>query len=111
MKQENNKYTKKISIKGLMVTMQLRFLRIDETMLPFMNGDGLEDVPTFLDVVSIIEYTKDHIVYIDNISETTTWRGIFVILDQLLADSGETQRRDLAGISIVKGVIKPIWVR
>ena len=25
--------------------MQLRLLRIDETMLPFMNGDGLEDVP------------------------------------------------------------------
>ena len=94
-----------------MVTMQLRFLRIDETMLPFMNGDDLEDVPTFLDAVSIIEYTKNHIVYINSIGETTTWRDIFVILDQLLADSGETQRRDLAGVSIVKGAIKPIWVR
>ena len=38
-------------------------------------------------------------------------KNIFVILDQILADSGETQRRDLAGVSIVKGVIKPIWVR
>ena len=32
--------------------MHLRFLRIDETMLPFMNGDGLEDVPTVIDAVS-----------------------------------------------------------
>ena len=94
-----------------MVTMQLRFLRIDETMLPFMNGDTLEDVPTFIDAVSSIEYTKNHIVYLKNIKKTTTWRDIFVILDQILADSGETQRRDLAGVSIVKGVIKPIWVR
>ena len=100
-----------ISIKGAMVAMQLRFLRIDETMLPFMNGDGLEDVPTFIDTVSIIKYTKNHIAYIQNINKTTTWRDIFVILDQLLADSGETQCRDLAGVSIVKGVIKPIWVR
>ena len=91
--------------------MQLRFLRIDETMLPFMNGDGLGDVPTFIDAVSVIEYTKKHIVYISNIGETTTWRDIFVMLDQLLAESGETQRRDLAGVSIVKGAIKPIWVR
>ena len=91
--------------------MQLRFLRIDETMLPFMNGDGLEDVPTFLDAVSIIEYTKNHIVYLKKITKATTWRDIFVKLDQLLVDSGETQRRDLAGVSIVKGVIRPIWVR
>ena len=91
--------------------MRLRLLRIDETMLPFMNGDGLEDVPTFIGTVSNIEYTKNHIVYINSIGETTTWRDIFVILDQLLADSGETQRRDLAGVSIVKGAIKPIWVR
>ena len=38
--------------------MQLRLLRIDETMLPFMNGDGLEDVPTFMKCASYIEYTK-----------------------------------------------------
>ena len=91
--------------------MQLRLLRIDETMLPFMNGDDLEDVPTFLEFVCNIEYTKNNIVYVKNIGKTTTWRDIFIILDQLLADSGETQRRDLAGVSIVKGVIKPIWVR
>ena len=91
--------------------MQLRFLRIDETMLPFMNGDDLEDVPTFIDTVVFIEYTKNNIVYVKNIGKTTTWRDIFIILDQLLGDSGETQRRDLAGVSIVKDVIRPIWVR
>jgi len=91
--------------------MQLRFLRIDETMLPFMNGDGLEDVPTFIETVSSIEYTKNNIVYVKNAGKTPTWRDIFIILDQLLADSGETQRRDLAGVSIVKDVIRPIWVR
>lgn len=91
--------------------MHLRFLRIDETMLPFMNGDGLEDVPTFIDTVSNIEYTKNHILYLKNITKATTWRDIFVKLDQLLVDSGETHRRDLAGVSIVNGVIKPIWVR
>ena len=90
--------------------MQLRFLRIDESMLPFMNGDGLEDVPTFMDCVCNIEYTKNHIPYVETIGKTTTWRDIFVTLDRLLAYSGETQRRDLAGISIVKGVIRPIWV-
>ena len=91
--------------------MHLRFLRIDETMLPFMNGDGLEDIPTFIDTVSNIEYTKNHILYLKNITKATTWRDIFVKLDQLLVDSGETHRRDLAGVSIVNGVIKPIWVR
>ena len=91
--------------------MQLRFLRIDETVLPFMNGDGLEDMPTFMDSACNIEYTKNHIVYVKNIRKTTTWRDIFVKLDRLLAVSGETQRRDLGGISIVKGVIRPIWVR
>lgn len=91
--------------------MRLRLLRIDETMLPFMNGDGLEDVPTFVDIVCNIKYTKNNIVYVKNIGKTTTWRDIFIILDQLLADSGETQRRDLAGVSVVKDVIRPIWVR
>ena len=91
--------------------MHLRFLRIDETMLPFMNGDGLEDIPTFIDTVSNIKYTKNHIVYLKEITKATTWWDIFVKLDQLLVDSGETQRRDLAGVSIVNGVIRPIWVR
>ncbi len=50
-------------------------------------------------------------MYLKKIGKTTTWRDIFVKLDQLLVDSGETQRRDLAGVSIVKGVIRPIWVR
>ena len=94
-----------------MAAMHLRFLRIDETMLPFMNGDDLEDIPTFIDTASSIEYTKNHIVYLKKITKATTWRDIFVKLDQLLVDSGETQRRDLAGVSIVNGVIRPIWVR
>jgi len=94
-----------------MTAMHLRFLRIDETMLPFMNGDDLEDIPTFMDTVSSIEYTKNYIVYLKKITKATTWRDIFVKLDQLLVDSGETQRRDLAGVSIVNGVIRPIWVR
>ena len=94
-----------------MAAMHLRFLRIDETILPFMNGDGLEDIPAFIDTVSNIEYTKNHIVYLKKITKATTWWDIFVKLDQLLADAGETQRRDLAGVSIVKGVIRPIWVR
>ena len=49
--------------------MHLRFLRIDETMLPFMNGDGLEDIPAFIDTVSNIEYTKNHIVYLKKITK------------------------------------------
>ena len=91
--------------------MSLRFLRIDETILPFMNGDGLEDIPAFIDAISNIEYTNNHIVYFKKITKATTWWDIFVKLDQLLAEAGETQRRDLAGVSIVKGVIRPIWVR
>mgnify|MGYP001350373620 FL=1 len=91
--------------------MQLRLLRIDETMLPFMNGDGLEDVPTFMDGALIIKYTINDITYLEKASKTTTWREFFVKLDQLLIDSKETQHRDLAGVSIKKGVIRPIWVR
>ena len=91
--------------------MQLRLLRIDETMLPFMNGDGLEDVPTFMKCASFIEYTKIGITYLERVSKITTWRDMFVKLDQLLIDSKETQHRDLAGISVVKGMIRPIWVR
>ena len=91
--------------------MQLRLLRIDETMLPFMNGDGLEDVPTFMKCASFIEYTKIGVTYLERVSKITPWRDMFVKLDQLLIDSKETQHRDLAGVSIVKGVIRPIWVR
>jgi hypothetical protein len=91
--------------------MQLRLLRIDETMLPFMNGDGLEDAPTFMDRALIIKYTIKNITYLEKASKTTTWRDLFVKLDQLLIDSKETQHRDLAGVSIKKGVIRPIWVR
>tara|TARA_A100000164_G_scaffold285447_1_gene258391 strand:- start:166 stop:441 length:276 start_codon:yes stop_codon:yes gene_type:complete len=91
--------------------MQLRLLRIDETMLPFMNGDGLEDVPTFMKCASFIEYTKIGVTYLERVSKITTWRDMFVKLDQLLIYSKETQHRDLAGVSIVKGVIRPIWVR
>tara|TARA_E500000331_G_C17133284_1_gene659246 strand:+ start:189 stop:518 length:330 start_codon:yes stop_codon:yes gene_type:complete len=91
--------------------MQLRLLRIDETMLPFMNGDGLEDIPTFMDCALIIKYTINDITYLEKADKTTTWRNLFVKLDQLLIDSKETQHRDLAGVSIKKGVIRPIWVR
>ena len=56
-------------------------------------------------------YIKNNIVYLKKITKATTWWDIFVKLDQLLADAGETQRRDLAGVSIVKGVIRPLWVR
>ena len=91
--------------------MQLGLLRIDETMLPFMNGDGLENVPTFMKCASVIEYTKIGVTYLERVSKITTWRDMFVKLDQLLIYSKETQHRDLAGVSIVKGVIRPIWVR
>ena len=91
--------------------MQFRLLRIDETMLPFMNGDGLEDIPTFMDRTLIIKYTINDITYLEKASKTTTWCDLFLKLDQLLIDSKETQHRDLAGISINKGVISPIWVR
>ena len=91
--------------------MQLRLLRIDETMLPFMNGDGLEDVPTFLGRAFIIKYTIKNITYLEKADKTTTWRNLFVKLDRLLIDSKETQHRNLAGVSIKKGVIRPIWVR
>ena len=91
--------------------MQLRLLRIDETMLPFMNGDSLEDVPTFMECALYIKYTTKDIAYLERVSRITTWRDMFVKLDQLLIDSKETQHRDLAGVSIVKGVIRPIWVR
>ena len=90
--------------------MQLRFLRIDETMLPFMNGDELEDIPTFMDVVICIEYTTNGITYLKKVNKNTTWHDIFVSLDQLLVDANETLHRDLAGLSIVSGTIKPIWV-
>ena len=72
--------------------MKLIQLRIDEAVLPFMNDDSLCDIPSFVKNVDYIEYTYKNQVGFRHIKSDAT-------------------QRDLAGVSLVKGVLKSIWLK
>ena len=91
--------------------MKLIRLRIDEAILPFMNGDSLCDVPSFIKNIHYIEYTYKKEVTFRHIKGNPTWEDIFILFDQLLICSQDEMQRDLAGVSVVKGVLKPIWLK
>ena len=91
--------------------MELTQLRIDEAVLPFMNGDGLYDTPSFIKDAHYIEYTYKAKMSFRKIRADYTWEEIFISIDQLLICSEDDVQRDLAGISVSKGVMRPIWLK
>tara|TARA_B110000467_G_C17885773_1_gene247222 strand:- start:200 stop:475 length:276 start_codon:yes stop_codon:yes gene_type:complete len=91
--------------------MKLIQLRIDEAVLPFMNGDSLYDVPSFSQDMHYIEYTYGEKSSFRKIAPDYTWEDIFISIDQLLICSEDDDHRDLSGISVSKGVMRPIWLK
>ena len=91
--------------------MKLIRLRIDEAVLPFMNGDSLCGIPSFIKNVDYIKYTYKKQLTFRHIKGNTTWEDIFILFDQLLICSQDEPQRDLAGVSVVKGVLKTIWLK
>lgn len=91
--------------------VDFKLLRIDEAILPFMNGDAITDVAEQFTDVEVIEFAKDNIVYQQKIKNYSTWLQIFQALDQLLLKSHETEKLDVAGVVKKGKIIKPIWLK
>ena len=91
--------------------IDFKLLRIDEAILPFMNGDAITDIAEqFSDAVAV-EFVKDNIVYQQTIPNSATWLKIFRAFDQVLLKSNETEQLDLAGVVKKGKIIKPIWLK
>ena len=91
--------------------IDFKLLRIDEAILPFMNGDAITDIAKqFSDAVAV-EFVKDNIVYQQTIPNSATWLKIFRAFDQVLLKSNETEQLDLAGVVKKEKIIKPIWLK
>jgi hypothetical protein len=85
--------------------MYLHKLRIDELILPYMNGDSLLDFPTFVIGVKCIVYIKNNGYFLKTLPEKSTWADIFLALDGLLIEADEKEKLDLAGVSALNGVL------
>ena len=89
-------------------TFQL--LRIDEAILPFMNGDNIMDVPDQFSDAELVEYRRDNVVYHVSISNNSTWTQVFEAFDRVLRLSGEVNRLDLGGVVKHNKCLRPIWI-
>ncbi|MEC7806896.1 MAG: hypothetical protein VYD75_07270, partial [Pseudomonadota bacterium] len=56
-------------------------LRIDEAILPFMNGDSLSDIPQQFSEAMAVEVTIDGIIYQQEIARSSSWLDIFTAFD------------------------------
>ena len=85
-------------------------LRIDEAILPFMNGDGLLDAPKQFSLAKVVEITIDGVVYQQPLENPCTWLEIFRAFDFVLIKSNTDRRFDLAGVTQHRGVLSGIWL-
>ena len=85
-------------------------LRIDEAILPFMNGDGLSDAPKQFSLAKAVEITIGGVVYQQSLENPCTWLEIFRAFDLVLIKSNADKRFDLAGGTQRKGVLSGIWL-
>ena len=85
-------------------------LRIDEAILPFMNGDGLSDAPKQFSLAKVVEITIDGVVYQQSLESPCTWLEIFRAFDLVLIKYKANKRFDLAGVTQRKGVLSGIWL-
>ena len=85
-------------------------LRIDEAILPFMNGDSLSDIPQQFSEAMVVEVTIDGIIYQQAIARSSSWFDIFTAFDLALVKSNSSRRFDLAGVSQRGKVLSGIWL-
>ena len=85
-------------------------LRIDEAILPFMNGDGLSDIPKQFSEAIAVEITIDGVVYQQVILQSSSWFDIFAAFDLALVKSNSSRRYDLAGVTQRRKVLSGIWL-
>ena len=75
-------------------------LRIDEAILPFMNGDSLSDIPQQFSEAMAVEVTIEGIIYQQAIARSSSWFDIFfTAFDLALVKSNSSRRFDLAGVT------------
>ena len=85
-------------------------LRIDEAVLPFMNGDSLLDAPTQFSLAKVVEITINGVVYQQPLKHPYTWLEIFKAFDLVLIRSKANRKFDLAGVIQHKSVLSGIWL-
>ncbi len=85
-------------------------LRIDEAVLPFMNGDSLSDIPQQFSEAMAVEVTIDGIIYQQEIARSSSWLDIFTAFDLALVKSNSSRRVDLAGVTQRRKVLSGIWL-
>ncbi len=90
--------------------LDFRLLRIDEAILPFMNGDSITDVPEQFSDAELVEYRRNNVVYNVPISNNSTWAEVFTAFDHVLQLSGEVHRLDLGGVTKHNKRLRPIWI-
>ena len=85
-------------------------LRIDEAILPFMNGDSLSDAPTQFSLAKVVEITINGVVYQQPLKNPCTWLEIFKAFDLVLIRSKANRKFDLAGVTQHNSVLSGIWL-
>ena len=85
-------------------------LRIDEAILPFMNGDSLSDIPQQFSEAMAVEVTIDGIIYQQAIARSSSWFDIFTAFDLARVKSNSSRRVDLAGVTQRRKVFSGIWL-
>ena len=85
-------------------------LRIDEAILPFMNGDSLSDIPKQFSLARVVQVTIGGVVYQQRLENPCTWLEIFRAFDLVLIRSNANRRFDLAGVTQHKSVLNGIWL-
>ena len=85
-------------------------LRIDEAILPFMNGDSLSDILQQFSEAMAVEVTIDGIIYQQAIARSSSWFDIFTAFDLALVKSNSSRRFDLAGVTQRRKVLSGIWL-
>ena len=89
---------------------EFELLRVDEAILPFMNGDGLSDAPKQFSLARVVEINIDGVVYQTPLENSSTWLEIFRAFDLVLIKSNADKRFDLAGVTQHKGILSGIWL-
>ena len=90
--------------------MDFELLRIDEAILPFMNGDSLSDAPKQFSSTKVVEITINGVVYQQPLKHPYTWLEIFKAFDLVLIRSKANRKFDLAGVIQYKSVLSGIWL-
>ena len=90
--------------------MDFELLRIDEAILPFMNGDSVSDVPRQFSLAKVVEITINGVVFQQPLKNPCTWLVIFEAFDLVLIKSKANRKFDLAGVTQHNSILSGIWL-